>query len=415
MTRTEEERVRMSGDLVLGLEPTPPVVCEQLLTATVDPIVSSSSDDHRARGTLDEQDDHRRNAVGPPVRTASASGPTLVDAVREFSTLKNSDVGHRRDEGVPGRGGAPDVSPRKGVPSADATAREKLTAGHAARDNGRTDENAGDGTGLVASTGPVAGAFTVESNAQEGRILFRTLTDARAAIPAEQMALYREIEEALAILMELNTKTRRPWYDRRFGELVGLAEAGLTGLAAQPALARQALSAWKARIVLSEEGRVKNEYLRKLGKSALMVAVPSLLVAWLTRTLPEIVGIADRQPLGSLSTYSNFALLLAGCALGVWLSFGARRTAMRFEELVSPEADRLDSSNRLLLAAAATGTLGLALVNGVLDLTLGKAAAATFAGDGGLALLLGILCGFAERTLGRTLGSQAEKVLPKSG
>ena len=180
-------------------------------------------------------------------------------------------------------------------------------------------------------------------------------------------------------------------------------------------MARQALATWKAEIVLREEGRVKNAYLRRLGRSALGLAAPSLAGAAAARILPHFVPLTDAQPLGRLSVYGNFALLLVGCAAGVWLSFGARRTRWQFEDLAVPESDRVEPGVRVALAAAATATVGLLLVTGVVDVTLGGVSAAAFVGRGDLALVIGVLCGFSERSLSGALGEQAAKLILTRG
>ena len=183
------------------------------------------------------------------------------------------------------------------------------------------------------------GVFIVSRDPSNQRdILFQQSPNHSGEIPEEQLALKDQIEQTLAILRMLF-----PNDDARFREyfdpLVSLAQTGLVGESAQTNLARRTLISLKTEITDRESGRIKNRYMKKLGLTAVFLGVPPLICA---------VFILTRRP--DLLWLSNFMLLWVGCMVGVWLSFGARKTVLRFEELHIVEKDRLEPVVRLILA-----------------------------------------------------------------
>jgi hypothetical protein len=109
---------------------------------------------------------------------------------------------------------------------------------------------------------------------------------------------------------------------------------------------------------------------------------------------------------------ATFSLLWCGAMIGAWLSYGLRTEDLTFEELTTPEEDRLEPGVRLLFVGALALVVGLALYLGILEVSFGKISSHDFMRRGGLALLIGILMGTSERKLSGQVIKLAGKLLP---
>jgi hypothetical protein len=107
---------------------------------------------------------------------------------------------------------------------------------------------------------------------------------------------------------------------------------------------------------------VKNAYLTRLG---IPVAWSSglFLAAYAAVRVGASFGFESRHGVVPSEVLANVALLLAGCAGGVWLSFGARKTTLTSDELAVPEADRLHPMVRVISATLLTLVLALGAGN----------------------------------------------------
>lgn len=102
---------------------------------------------------------------------------------------------------------------------------------------------------------------------------------------------------------------------------------------------------------------------------------------------------------------------MGGCVAGVWLSFGARKTILKFEDLNIPEEDRLDPPIRIFSASLLTVILGLLFSTGALAVTVGKITTDQINSSVRVALLLGLACGFSEQALSQKVSHQISAFL----
>ena len=241
------------------------------------------------------------------------------------------------------------------------------------------------------------GAFRVYRSKENPKdIQFESLGGESAQ---DQLGLKDDIEQALIIL---NSLTLEP--DGRFEEyfkpLLSLAQCGLVGNASNPEVAARALSSWKSDVTVREGGRIKNRYMKILGLSSIFSGLPTLGLSLLVlRYLPQytIAGC--------------FLALWSGCMAGVWLSFGARKTSFRFEDLHIPEQDRLEPFVRLFFAGLLTIILGLVFSLNAVSVTLGSISTSEINTKFRVALLIGMLCGFSEQVLSSKVAKQASSLL----
>lgn len=181
--------------------------------------------------------------------------------------------------------------------------------------------------------------------------------------------------------------------------LAGIARVGLMNVdTTQTPFAALALNGFKAEFVAREAGVVKNNYVLRLGLhalAALLVAVAFYLIAR---------HMAD----GSLMfRFRNFFVLVAGAAVGTWLSFSIRRVELGFNDLANLENDRLNPGLRVLFIIALTTVVGLLFWTKAVTVGVGEFQS-NFQMSGTHAALIGALSGIAERAMATAVGRRAE-------
>lgn len=248
---------------------------------------------------------------------------------------------------------------------------------------------------------PLKGRFRVYQDQQDPRdIHFETLRESDAGpVPQEQLELKDDVEQALTVIRGIfpDSDERFKGY---FRQLLSLAQAGLVGDHADPAVAKQALRTLTNDILVNEGGRIKNRYMKTLGIWALVVGGPALLV-----------GSLISQFLPAYTMASNFLALWSGCAAGVWLSFGARKPTLSFENLAVLEEDRLEPVVRLVFAGLLTIFAGLSFSVGALVLSVGNVSTAQINESFRVSLLLGAAFGLSERMLSSKMTDFASSFL----
>jgi hypothetical protein len=96
---------------------------------------------------------------------------------------------------------------------------------------------------------------------------------------------------------------------------------------------------------------------------------------------------------------------------GVWLSFGARKVTLTFQELGMLEQDRLSPAIRLVFAGILTMAIGLLLATGTVLVQIGRLSSTDFESNAKVALLIGLLCGISELALSAKVSQHAKEVL----
>ena len=218
-------------------------------------------------------------------------------------------------------------------------------------------------------------------------------------IPDDQLELRDKIDSALTTIRIL-FEDQRERFEEYFRPLLSLAQLGLVGNSANPALSQRALDSLKFEIVSREGGTIKNGYMKKLGLASLILGLPAVFL-----------GILIRNFAPDLNTLESFLFLWTGCMAGVWLSFGARKIQINFEELGILEQDRLNPSIRLIFAGLLTLIIGLLIATRTLVLQLGDFTTANLTSDIKAQLLIGALCGISEQALSSKVSQHAKDFL----
>jgi hypothetical protein len=258
------------------------------------------------------------------------------------------------------------------------------------------------------------GAYVVAPGSDEEKwdIHFALRQDLTGKAPADQAALMHRVEQALTVIRGLySDPSREKDLAADYKKLLSLAQGGLVGPRADPSTAELALRALENDIVAREAGRVKNRYLKSLGKVALPLGIVGLLVAWIGKLAPVFLAKTDWYVSPQLSYWG---LLVSGFSAGTWVSFAARKTTLRFDELHIPESDRLEPWVRLGFVGIMTALVAVSFHLGAIRVTLGALDTASVFRDGWVAFLIGGLCGFGEQALSASVAAQSMKLLGQS-
>lgn len=231
------------------------------------------------------------------------------------------------------------------------------------------------------------GYFIVSQNKENPRdILFTLESKEPTDAPEDQLTLKTEVERVLTTLQLLYVDGN-PKFEENFDALLSLAQCGLVGSNAQPDIATRALMTLKEEIVLREAGRIKNKYLKELGKFCLGMSIPSILIV--------LYSLFFFMPVELFC----FGMLWAGATIGVWLSYAYRKTHMRFEDLTLVEKDHLEPPIRIIFVGLITIILGLILLKQGLVIDMGQITTKDIGTDPITAYIIGSFCGFSEQVL----------------
>lgn len=242
------------------------------------------------------------------------------------------------------------------------------------------------------------GAFKVYRDLNNKRdIRFEQVEE--VAIPEEQLQLRDEIDQALTVIRMLFPDNNSQ-FEEYFRPLLSLAQTGLVGESADARLASRALLTLKNEIVAREGGRIKNQYMKKLGIYAFCMALPTV-----------IIGVCLYKIYPVLNVLTSFLFLWSGCLAGVWLSFGARKIFIKFEDLNILEKDRLNPIIRLVFTGLLTLIIGLLLSTKAIVINIGGITTENITSNIQIAMLIGLLCGFSEQALSAKVSKHASSIL----
>ena len=219
--------------------------------------------------------------------------------------------------------------------------------------------------------------------------------------PKEYIDLYNDIESASSIIKSLD-KTSVEIKRKYFDKLLSLAQAGLVSSCANPELAGGALKKLKEEVIIVEGRRIKNGYMKRLGIVAIIISAISI-IAFLIAHL----GFDCK------SEYLAFLLLGTGAMVGAWVSFGARKFKIQFEELSIIEKDQMEPIIRLLFIYLSTCIFALFMMTGILQIKIGNVDTKNFTTDYKVSLLVGSICGLVESRIGVKIYKHADNMVSK--
>lgn len=221
---------------------------------------------------------------------------------------------------------------------------------------------------------------------------------AKDEVPDEQQKLYIEVENTNNIIKSL-INSEDIIKEKYFQKLLSLAQAGLVGETAQPNLALKSLIKLKEEMILIEGQRIKNSYMRKLGLFALGISICLIIIDYIIASLTNTSHIR------------MYIITCIGAMLGSWVSFGARKYSISFEQLSLLEDDMMGACIRLFYVGACSIIFVLFLNSGIINITIGKMSTDNMSNSLELQATVGVLCGLIESKLGINIYEKAQSII----
>lgn len=232
------------------------------------------------------------------------------------------------------------------------------------------------------------GYFCVCENPNEKfDISFQVREGVEDDIPEEQQELYLNAEKTCNIIKSLeNTdeNTKKKYFDK----LLSLSQVGLVPEYAQTKASKLALEKLQEEIVLIEGKRIKNGYMKTL-------AIDALILAVITSIGVKLVDIY----LHFSMVWSIWAVVM-GALIGTWVSFGARKFEICFDDLASLEKDKMNPWMRLIFISVASVIFVLFMNAGIVEIKIGSIDTATAFENLEAAFIIGLVCGLVESRIG---------------
>jgi hypothetical protein len=254
------------------------------------------------------------------------------------------------------------------------------------------------------------GNYVVTAIENDTDIAFNLTADADKDLPPDQQDLIFAVGSAVEIIRTIYKDDQKSFADY-FAQLISLAKLGLEGENAQPALAQRALEHIKIEIIDREAGKVKNQYLRKLGAKALLLGLPFFVAGTAINFLHTHLGMRSMNK--DYTDLASLMLMWSGTMVGVWLSFAITRTIIGFEDLTIIEKDRLEPTVRLVFTGILSIVFGLLFIKNAISIQLGSFTSDNILKDPVTAFLIGVVLGLNEKIVGSTLTKKTSTVLDK--
>ena len=252
------------------------------------------------------------------------------------------------------------------------------------------------------------GAYIVHQNERNPEdIVFSVKPDYQNKVPEIQQKLHLEIERTLVVLQMLFEKDKKN-FQIYYNQLLSLAQAGLVSDNAQPSIALNALQQFKNELVDKKSGEVKNNYFKTLGLKAFNLGIIPLALGIVIAILRYYFPTSNE--LEKLSVFSNFLFIWSSCMLGVWLSFGARKTVLKFEDLNILEEDRLEPNMRLFFAGFITMIFSLLFYTEAITIEIGNISSKSISDNTIISIIFGTFLGLSEQVLGKKITKKAASI-----
>lgn len=260
-------------------------------------------------------------------------------------------------------------------------------------------DNSIESSGSSPQNSKLQGCFTVSKNGNSDFDISCQLKPGMAGkVPESQQRLYTNVEFVCSILRNLSD-TDSNIKEKYFEKLLSLAQVGL--VMGETETANKSLEKLQDEVLWGEGARIKNKYMTGLGKDALIGGL-ILFVAFLFDYF-----------LLHTSVISCISLIGIGAFAGVFVSFGARKFDIKFEELAIPEKDMMSKPIRLVYTFVATLIFCLLLLSGVLEVRIGSFETKDLLTSPIAQLTVGSICGLIESRLGIKVYNRAESIIGK--
>lgn len=229
----------------------------------------------------------------------------------------------------------------------------------------------------------------------------------QSEISKDQEKLYLSVEDTMSIINSstlINDKSKKYYIDK----LHDIAQTGLSIDAKEvyPELAFKALVKLKDEILLRESSNIKNRHMGRLGENVITQTFFMLLL---------ILGINNSQYIGKeiATNLSSYGYIYIGTIVGAWISFGARKPNLSFEELSIIESDGLSPEIRLIYIGLCSIIIFLFLKTEIVVISINHISTIDINQSIEMQLALGASIGLIEYRISEKLFKKANLVVDK--
>ena len=110
-------------------------------------------------------------------------------------------------------------------------------------------------------------------------------------------------------------------------------------------------------------------------------------------------------------TLRAISFLGIGTMMGTWVSFGARKFEMKFEELSVIEKDMMEPIIRLVFIFLSAVIFLFFMIAGIIELKVGLLSTTEVLSDYRVPLIIGMICGLVESKIGIKVHKQASNII----
>lgn len=249
------------------------------------------------------------------------------------------------------------------------------------------------------------GCFIVYPNPDEDFDIKCDLKSKDITVPDDQQNLYVEIEYVCTIIKSLHN-THDSIKRKYFNKLLSLSRAGLVGIEGncETTLAFKSLKQLKEEMIINEGQRIKNEYMKLLGKRILILTI-SILIGYLI-----FISIFNLNNI--ISNYLAMYSITFVCSLiGTWISFGARNLSISFKQLSVIEDDMMNQWIRLLYIGICSVILITFLTTDIIKINIGTISSSNIKESFEIQASIGFICGLIESKLGLNIYKKVENII----
>lgn len=249
--------------------------------------------------------------------------------------------------------------------------------------------------------------FTV-SRSDDQQLVLRQVEPDPAKIPTE-------ITDFIPVIDGVDRRVRRLIKDegRRASYMAAIDGAARSAFEGGTlAAAKVALEAIKANVVEAEGPDIRKQYLHATVALFGVVGIAALLTAGMLALMPA--EMAARIPALLLKLLLTASYLLVGISLGIILLAFVRNLELRFETLGAFDAARLNPLMRLVFVGILATVFAIVLHERILVVAIVNYELNAFITKPMTAVVVGILCGFADMIVANFLSSTFDKTAAKA-
>jgi len=213
-------------------------------------------------------------------------------------------------------------------------------------------------------------------------------------IPEKQQYLKRIYEETMVILDSIDIADEESY----IAEIDKIVEAGLIGTDVDTTRSIYELELVRDKISIKEGKKIKESYIIKLGLWALALGVIPMLI---------IMAFPFKIEGKEAIRYAN---VWAGCMVGTWISYTARRVSLDFNDLQISKTDKFEPLLKLVFMGVTTLFVFLIIETGLINITFGNIGKGIMT-DIRVVFLFGGFCGLLDSKIPTALYKKAGATL----